>query len=232
MSQTVTEIWGKNSAVTAHGNGSAETYGPQPGSAGPPPTVAEPGAPRHAHTVPAEADRAGAPGEPAGAPPAASPGAGRRTTIVLRYLLGRLAVDHFRRLTRWVWLVPLAGAALLLVRPRWIGLAVVVLGVLLLVARAMVVALLDRLSLSRRFRSVEAELRDAVEAGKTSLQVELRAVGLPSRSWQLALFAIRLARGSARADARSRIRQVDVDRVLPRAQLERALRLLSDATER
>jgi hypothetical protein len=79
---------------------------------------------------------------------------------------------------------------------------------------------------------VEVELRDAVEAGKTSLQVELRAVGLPNRSWQLALFAVRLARGSARADARARIRQVDVDRVLPRAQLERALRLLSDATER
>jgi hypothetical protein len=159
-------------------------------------------------------------------------GAGRRTTIVLRYLLGRLAVDHFHRVTRWVWLVPVLGAALLLVRPRWIGVAVVALGVLLFLTRMVLVGLLRRLSLARRFRPVEEELCSAVEAGKASLRVELRAVGLPSRSWRLALFAARLSRGSARADLRSRLRQVDVDRVLPRAQLERALRLLDDATGR
>jgi hypothetical protein len=159
-------------------------------------------------------------------------GAGRRTTVVLRYLLGRLAVDQFRRVTRWIWLVPVLGAVLLLVRPRWIGLAVICLGVLLFAARMVLVALLRRLSLARRFRPVEEELCSAVEAGKASLRVELRSVGLPNRSWRLALFAARLARGSARADLRSRLRQVDVDRVLPRAQLERALRLLDDATER
>jgi hypothetical protein len=156
----------------------------------------------------------------------------RRTTVVLRYLLGRLAVDHFHRVTRWVWLVPVAGAVLLLVRPRWIGIAVIALGVLLFGARIVLVALLRRLSLPRRFRPVEEELCSAVEAGKASLRVELRAVGLPSRSWRLALFASRLARGSARTDLRSRLRQVDVDRVLPRAQLERALRLLDDAADR
>jgi hypothetical protein len=159
-------------------------------------------------------------------------GAGRRTTVVLRYLLGRLAVDQFRRVTRWIWLVPVLGTVLLLVRPRWIGLAVLCLGALLFAARMMLVALLRRVSLARRFRPVEEELCSAVEAGKASLRVELRSVGLPNRSWRLALFAARLARGSARADLRSRLRQVDVDRVLPRAQLERALRLLDDATDR
>jgi hypothetical protein len=163
------------------------------------------------------------------APPTS--GVTRRTTIVLRYLLGRLAVDHLRRLTRWAWLVPVLGLFLLLVRPRWIGMAVFVLGVLLLGARAVAAIALDRLSLAHRFRSSEHDLRSAVEAGKASLRVELRRAGLPSRSWHLPVFALRLARGSARADTRSRLRQVDVDRVLPRAQLDRALRALDDATD-
>jgi hypothetical protein len=177
----------------------------------------------HALTVLAAAD-------PDIAPPGATQaGAGRRTTIVLRYLLGRLAVDHFHRVTRWVWLVPVLGAALLLVRPRWIGVAVFGVGVLLIVARAVVVAIVRRVSLARRFRPVEEDLCSAVEAGKSNLRLELRSAGLPNRPLGLALFATRLARGSARADLRSRLRQVDVDRVLPRAQLERALRLLGNA---
>jgi hypothetical protein len=163
------------------------------------------------------------------APPTS--GVTRRTTIVLRYLLGRLAVDHLRRLTRWAWLVPVLGLFLLLVRPRWIGMAVFVLGVLLLGARAVAAIVLDRLSLAHRFRSCEHDLRSAVEAGKASLRVELRRAGLPSRSWHLPVFALRLARGSARADTRSRLRRVDIDRVLPRAQLDRALRALDDATD-
>ena len=58
------------------------------------------------------------------------PGAdgGRRTTVILRYLLGLLAVDHVRSLGRWAFALPPVGLVLLLVRPRWIGLAVIVLG--------------------------------------------------------------------------------------------------------
>ncbi len=155
-------------------------------------------------------------------------GAGRRTTVVMRYLLGRLAVDHLRRLTGWMWLVPLLGLGLLLVRPRWIGVGVLALGVLVLVSRFAAMWVLRRVSLPPRFRPVEEELRSAVEAGKANLRVELRRVGLPSRSWHLPVFVFRLARGDARAQARSRLREVDVDRVLPRAQLEKALRLLDE----
>jgi hypothetical protein len=160
------------------------------------------------------------------------PGAegGRRTTTILRYLMGRLAVDQVRRLTRWAFVVPLAGALLLLVRPRWIGAAVLGLGVLLLLGRVVAVRLLERVSLARRFRPVEEDLRGAVEAGKANLRGELRRVGLPSGAWALPLSVLRLARGSARSRSRSRLREVDIDRVLPRAQLERALRVLDRAT--
>jgi hypothetical protein len=229
MSQSVIEFSGNNSGVTTHGH-LAPDHSP----------AVPTGTPRHADWTAAPPDQTmpglGAPGATGAAPPAgpdpARAGAGRRTTVVLRYLLGRLAVDHFRRVTRWVWLVPVLGAVLLLVRPRWIGLGVIGLGLLLFCTRMTLVAVVRRVSLARRFRPVEDDLCSAVEAGKASLRVELRSVGLPSRSWRLALFATRLARGSARADLRSRLRRVDVDRVLPRAQLERALRLLDDATDR
>ncbi len=166
-----------------------------------------------------------------GAGEAAAPtGPGRRQTVVLRYLLGRLAIDHLRRLTVWTPAVPVLGAVLLLFRPRWVGLAVLALGVLLVAARVAAVRQLDRLSLPHRFRPVEDDLRDAVEAGKANLRVELRRVGLPSRSWHVPVFALRLARGTGREAARGRLRDVDLDLVLPRAQLERALRVLDEAS--
>jgi hypothetical protein len=151
---------------------------------------------------------------------------GRRTTVILRYLLGRLAVDSVRRLTRRALAVPVAGALLLIVRPRWIGLTVLAVGLLLVLGGLVGRRLLERLSLPRRFRPVGEDLRGAVEAGKANLRGELRRVGLPSGSWAVPLYVVRLARGTARSEARSRLREVEIDRVLPRAQLDRALRLL------
>jgi len=154
---------------------------------------------------------------------------GRRTSTILRYLLGLLAVEHVRKLTRWVFAVPVAGALLLLVHPRWIGVAVLVLAALLLAARVGAVRLLSRLSLGRRFRPVEDELRAAVEAGKANLRGELRRAGLPSTPWAIPLSVVRLARGGDRAQSRSRLLDIGIDRVLPRAQLDRALRILDEA---
>jgi hypothetical protein len=226
MLRSVVEFSGNNGAVTTQGHQT-----PDPG-----PATFPDGAPRHADWAAAAPDQTLTSVHALTALAAADPetvqvGAGRRTTVVLRYLLGRLAVDHFQRVTRWVWLLPLLGAGLLLVRPRWVGLAVIALGLLLIVARAVMVAVVRRVSLARRFRPVEEELCSAVEAGKANLRVELRSAGLPNRSWRLAFFATRLARGSGRDDLRSRLRQVDIDRVLPRAQMERALRLLGKSTE-
>lgn len=154
---------------------------------------------------------------------------GRRTTTILRYLLGCLAVDHIRKLTRWAFAVPVVGALLLVVQPRWIGATVLVLGVLLVAGRFASVRLVERLSLARRFRPVEQELRDAVEAGKANLRGELRRVGLPSGPWAIPMSVVRLARGNARSAARSRLLEIEIDRVLPRAQLDRALRVLDGA---
>lgn len=151
------------------------------------------------------------------------PGAtgGRRTTTILRYLLGLLAVDRVRVLTRWVFAVPVLGTLLLLVRPRWIGAAVLVLGLLLVAGRSVAVRQIGRLSLPHRFRPVEDDLRAAVEGGKSNLRGELDRVGA---SGTLAL--VRLARSATNSDVKARLRGIEIDRILPRAQLERALRIL------
>jgi hypothetical protein len=159
------------------------------------------------------------------------PGAdgGRRTTTILRYLLGLLAVDHVRALTRWAFALPVAGLLLLLVRPRWIGLGVLVLGVLLILGRMVAVRLIARRTLPRRYRPVEDDLRAAVEAGKANLRGELRRVGMPSSALALPRSVVRLGSSDTRSTTRSRLRDIEIDRVLPRAQLDRALRVLDGA---
>jgi hypothetical protein len=159
------------------------------------------------------------------------PGAdgGRRTTAILRYLLGLLAIDHVRALTRWAFPLPVVGLLLLLVRPRWIGVAVIVLGVLLIVGRFVAVRLISRRTLPRRYRPVEDELRAAVEAGKANLRGELRRVGMPSSTLGLPRSVVQLGSSDSRRTSRSRLRDIEIDRVLPRAQLDRALRVLDEA---
>lgn len=154
---------------------------------------------------------------------------GRRTTTILRYLLGLLAVDNVRKLTRFAFVVPVLGALLLIVRPRWIGAAVLVLGLLLVVGRIAAVRLIVRRSLARRYRPVEDDLRAAVEAGKANLRGELRRAGLPSSSWSIPLSVVRLGKSTDRSKARSRLLEIEIDRVLPRAQLDRALKVLDEA---
>ncbi len=150
---------------------------------------------------------------------------GRRHTTILRYLLGLLAVDRLRSLTRWAWAVPVLGLVLLLVRPRWIGGAVVVLGVLLVLGRVLATRLIARRSLARRYRPVEDDLRAAVEAGKANLRGEMQRVGLPTGRFSLPLSVLRLDRGSDR----SKLREVEIHRILPDAQLQRALKVLDEA---
>ena len=159
------------------------------------------------------------------------PGAdgGRRTTVILRYLLGVLAIDHVRSLSRWAFALPVVGLVLLVVRPRWIGLAVIVLGVLLIVGRIVAVRMISRRTLPRRYRPVEDELRAAVEAGKANLRGELRRVGMPTSALALTRSVVRLGSSDSRRTARSRLRDIEIDRVLPRAQLDRALRVLDEA---
>jgi hypothetical protein len=159
------------------------------------------------------------------------PGAdgGRRHTTILRYLLGLLAVDHLRTLTRFAFAVPVLGLVLLLVKPRWIGLAVIVLGVLLVVGRSLAAKLIARRSLARRYRPVEDDLRAATEAGKANLRGELERVGLPTGRWSMPVSVLRLARGTDRSLDRSKLREVEIHRILPEAQLQRALKVLDEA---
>jgi len=83
--------------------------------------------------------------------------------------------------------------------------------------------------LARRYRPVEDDLRAAVEAGKANVRHELDRVGLPTSKWALPQSVLRMARGSDRSVARGKLREVEIHRILPEAQLQRALRVLDEA---
>jgi hypothetical protein len=158
------------------------------------------------------------------------PGAegGRRHTTILRYLLGLLAVDHVRTVSRFVFVVPVIGLLLLIVAPVWLALAVVVLGVLLVLGRSMAVRMIASRSLPRRYRTVEDDLRAAVEAGKANLRHELDRVGVPTGKLGLPLAVLKMTRGSDRSLSQGKLREVEIHRILPEAQLQRALRALDE----
>jgi len=61
------------------------------------------------------------------------------------------------------------------------------------------------------------------------LIARLRRVGMPTSALALTRSAVRLGSSDSRRTARSRLRDIEIDRVLPRAQLDRALRVLDEA---
>lgn len=147
--------------------------------------------------------------------------------VVVRFLVGRTAVDQLKRMFRSVWLVALAGLVMVLVGPRWIGAGLLCLIPVLAMARAVAIRTVDRVALTRNYRDVRDDLASAVEAGKANVRRELERVGLPSARWRMPMFAMRLARRSDRDDARIRLEHVNLEQVLPRVQIDRAMRILN-----
>jgi hypothetical protein len=115
----------------------------------------------------------------------------------------------------------------------WTGptLAAVLLGLTalgLLLLRALLDAVLRRLTGDRRLGALRQELRSLVAATRGDVRQELRRIGVPSRPWTMPLLAGRLA-GRRRAETLARLREFDVGRVVPPARLDQLhLLLLSD----
>lgn len=146
--------------------------------------------------------------------------------VVVRFLVGRTAVDQLKRMFRTVWLVALAGLVLALAGPRWLGAALLALSLLLTMARVAAVWLVERTSLTRAYRDVREDLASAVEAGKANVRRELERVGLPSARWRMPLFVLHLGRRAGRNEARTRLEHINLEQVLPQAQIDRAMSIL------
>ncbi len=148
-----------------------------------------------------------------------------------RYLVGRAIAESIG------WSMLIVGVVLLgLSALAWWGLDSTLLGVLVLVLavgvlvlRALVLAVVRRLTGFGTYAPIEDRMRALVDDTSADVLRELRRVGLPGRIWTLPLLAIRLLRRSRREDTQRRLRQFEVERAVPRARLDELHLLLRAA---
>ena len=146
--------------------------------------------------------------------------------VLGRYLLGRALARYLSRALLSVGLGLLAAAVLV----DWAGvtgLAVLigVLGLSVLAIRSIFTALLHRLTRAGLAPALEPRLRSLVADTGADVERELRRLKLPSHSWTFPLLVVRLA-GRRRVQTLARLREFDVERVVPPARLDELLRLV------
>lgn len=144
-----------------------------------------------------------------------------------RYLVGRAIGESVGSTLLIVALVLLALAAV----SQWVVhstllavlIAIVAVGVLLI--RAVLRAVLRRLTEADRYGPLETRLRELVSDTRGDVLRELRRVGLPSHTITLPLLAVRLA-GKRRKATLERLREFDIRRAVPKARIDELHMLL------
>jgi hypothetical protein len=139
-----------------------------------------------------------------------------------RYLVGRALGESISRALFVLALGILALAALV----GWgagstfwaVVVAVVALGVLCM--RAVLRAVLRRLTVGVRDEPVEQRLRALVADTRSDVRAELRRIGLPGRWWSMPLLALAFLGRERRRRTVELLRTFDVDRVVPPARVD------------
>jgi hypothetical protein len=146
-----------------------------------------------------------------------------------RYLVGQaIGADVSRGLLLGALLFGAVAALVGWTGPTWGAVLLGLSAVGLLLMRVLLDAVLRRLTADRRLGALRQELRSLVAATRGDVRRELRRIGVPSRPWTMPLLAWRLA-GRRREETFSRLRQFEVNRVVPPARLDQLhLLLLSD----
>ena len=160
-------------------------------------------------------------------------GSGLSQWALARYLVGRAIGESVGRALMVLGLLVLAVAGLI----WWAGsgfwavlVAIVALGILAM--RALLLAVLRRLTGAGQYGPLEARMRELVAETRGDVLRELRRVGLPGRTWTLPVLGLRLARRSRRADTLTRLRRFEVGRAVPVARLDELHLLLRGALGR
>jgi hypothetical protein len=137
--------------------------------------------------------------------------------LLARYLVGRVVAARVSISLMITALVLVAGAvALWIWGPHWLAIVVGLLALAVLAFRALVVTILRRLMGVGRLGPVEDKVRALVADTQGDLRRELRRIGLPATVFGMPLLMIRLI-GRHRAATFARLRQLDVNRVVPRS---------------
>ncbi|MEP6853716.1 MAG: hypothetical protein ABJA87_13835 [bacterium] len=134
-----------------------------------------------------------------------------------RYLVGRAIAVRVSFTLFIAAGLTLAFAALAwFTAPRWIGVLFAVIGVLILLVRAVIMAVLRRLMAVGQLGPAEQRIRALVGDTGSDLRRELRRIGLPGSLFGFPLLLFRLL-GRRRAETLRRLRNFDVTRVVPRS---------------
>jgi hypothetical protein len=137
-----------------------------------------------------------------------------------RYLVGRAIGEQ---LAAGLLIVGLAVLALAVgsyfVAPTWLAILIGLIGFGVLLLRAIVGALLRRLTGVGRFGALEDRMRALVADTRGDVRRELRRLQLPSHTVTMPLLAARLL-GRRRGEVIARLRGFDIDRVVPAARVD------------
>ena len=169
-------------------------------------------------------------GRSAGPQRTGAAGAAGLAWALARYLVGRALADAIGRALLLVGLV-LVGLCVIaaqLLRSAFLAVVLAVLAAGVLLLRALLRALVRRLTSPRigGGPGLDRQLADLVADTRRDVLAELRRLGLPGRPWTLPLLGVRLLRRRTRRDTLDRLRKFDVDRVVPGARLDRLRRLV------
>jgi membrane protein implicated in regulation of membrane protease activity len=150
-----------------------------------------------------------------------------------RYLVGRAIGESIGRALLIVALAVLVVAGVV----EWLGstfwsVVIAVLALAVLAMRAVLRAVLRRLTAPDRLGSIEQRLQALVSDTRSDVLAELRRVGLPGRSWTLPLLAGRFLGRRRRHRTVARLRNFDVDRAVPRSRVDEIHLILRDAVGR
>jgi hypothetical protein len=151
-----------------------------------------------------------------------------------RYLVGRAIGESVSRSLLIVALVVLLLAGLVEWRLRstfW-SVVIALLAVGVLAMRAILRAVLRRLSAADQVGPLETRLRALVDDTRSDVLAELRRIGLPGRTWTLPLLPLRFAGRERRRRTITRLRTFDLDRVVPKARVDDLHLILRDAIGR
>lgn len=138
-----------------------------------------------------------------------------------RYLVGRAIGESVSRaLLAFALLVVALAVLVWWVGPHWLAVLIGVFALSVLVLRALLGAVLRRITGAGSFGAAEDRMRRLVAETRGNVSAELRRIGVPSRTWTLPVLAWRLARRRRRAETLARLRRFDTDRVVPSSRLD------------
>jgi hypothetical protein len=145
-----------------------------------------------------------------------------------RYLVGRAIGESVGSTLLVVALAVLGLAAVCewVLHSTLLAVLVAIFAIGVLLVRAVLRAVLRRLTEADRYGQVETRLRALVADTRGDVLRELRRVGLPSRTITLPLLAFRLI-GKRRKQTLAKLREFDIDRAVPKARLDELHMLLS-----